>query len=464
MRKFRYLPLIFLAFCAAISSCDDDVTTIGSSLITDQSEIVIDSSFVLSGHSVRNESVQSRTVTQLIGRIQAEGFGSLSSEIVTQFMSAVSLDTVGVGVDDITSMEMLMFFDRGSFTGDSLAPMGLKVYPLTKQLPSPIFSNFDPKDYYDASSVWNTEIYTGNALHNDSLNNLNYRTIRVSLPLDFAKKFYKEFLTNPSTFATPQSFTRFFPGLYITNSFGQGRITNVKETRINMYYQRHDTYSPNDSTTRDTIYNLGRAYMAVTPEVITNNIIKFDISDELKAKVAEGQSLLVAPAGYDVELNFPASAIVNAYNSQAGKLAVINTLTMTIPCEKIENDYGIEPPQNILMVLKKDKDSFFAKNSLTDNAKSFLASYDSATNSYVFSDMRQYILDMLSKGSLTGDDYTFILTPVYITTETSSGSYYSSGTVYTTSIAPYVTGPAMVKLKLDEAKIKLTFGKQSTIF
>ena len=90
-----------------------------------------------------------------------------------------------------------------------------------------------------------------------------------------------------------------------------------------------------------------------------------------------------------------------------------------------------------------------------------MATYNSARKSYIFSEMRQYILDMLAKSAVTSDDWTFIITPVNVETETTSSSYYSSGTTYITNVSPYVTKPAMVKLNLEKAKIKLTYSKQS---
>lgn len=462
MKKiFSFLSIFAVA--SSILSCDDDVSTIGSSLITDQAQIVIDSTFTVSGVSVPNTSIQSRTVTQLIGKLNAKGYGTLSSEIVTQFMPAISLDTAGTSADDIRSMEMLMFFDAGAFTGDSLAPMGLKVYPLTKQLPSPIYSNFDPTGYYDESNMWNSRIYTGNALYNDSVNKQSFRTITVELPLSFAKSFYNEYLSSPETFQTPSAFAKFFPGLYISNSFGQGRITNIRETRINMHFLRHGKVMK-DSVERDTTYNISRSYMAVTPEVVTNNIIRLDLADELTQRIAAGQQLLVAPAGYDVEMTFPAKELLDAYKRQSGQLSVINTLTMSIPAEEIANDYGIEPPTDILMVLKKEKDQFFAKNSLNDSKTSFLATYDKVSKKYIITAMRDYMLNLLEKATLTPEDYTFTLTPVNVEKETQQGSYYQSATSYVVAITPYVTGPAMVRLLIDKTKITLTFGKQSTNF
>lgn len=450
--------IIGLGVTAAVIGCDDNVSGIGSSLIDDDASIIVDSSFQLTGQPVTNTTVQSRTTNQLIGDLTAKEYGSFSSDFVSQFMSAMTIDTTGVTANDIDSVKLLMFFTAGSITGDSLVPMGLKVYPLTAQLPTPIFSDFDPTAYYDESDCWtrNSQIYTGNALYSDSVNALNYRTISVKLPLEFGRRVFNEYRANPSTFATPDAFCKFFPGLYIKNTFGSGRVINIRESRINFYYRKKTQKTVNGEA-RDTIINTNATYMAVTPEVISNNIINMTVCDDLHAMAARNVPILVAPAAYDVKLTFPTREILAAYRRSGEDMAVINTLTMSIPVEDITNGYNILPPTNVLLVLAKDKDQFFANNKIADNKTSFLAPYNSLTESYDFAEMRQYILDMLAKNDLSADDYTFIITPVDVVTENSSSSYYSQGQTYITAVNPYVSGPAMCTLNLEKAKIKFTY-------
>ena len=66
--------------CAIIlSACDDDKsTTVGSSLVTSPVKIVVDSTFQLTGRSIRNQDIQSRTIQQLLGVIDAKEYGKLS--------------------------------------------------------------------------------------------------------------------------------------------------------------------------------------------------------------------------------------------------------------------------------------------------------------------------------------------------------------------------------------------------
>ena len=464
MKLRNILSILILAFSIGLYSCEDSVSTLGSSLIVYETEVAIDSTFTLTGQPVSNSDIQSRTITQILGSLSAKEYGDFSSDFVTQFMPALQIDTTGVKVNDIDSAKLYMFFTAGNFTGDSIVPMGFKLYPLKKQISSPIYSNFDPSDYYDESDCWTPEsqIYTGNALYNDSINALNYRSVSVKLPKEFAKSFYSEYIERPETFATPQTFAKFFPGLYVKNSFGSGRVINFSECRINLYYKRHKTITV-DGKERDSVFNISSALMAVTPEVVTNNIIRMQLSDELKSKIEDNKEpIIVAPASYNVELTFPAEEIIRRYRENSGPLSVINTLTMSIPVEYIKNNYNINPPKHVLLVLSTEKDKFFANNQLDDNKTSFLTEYNPLTKSYDFVGLRDYILNALSKEKLTQEDYTFTLTPVNVVTEESQSSYYSQGQSFVSAITPYVAGPAMCKLDLQNAKIIFTYSKRQS--
>ena len=456
MKSIKLLATVLIS-AIALSACQDDTTTVGSSLITEQTEIIIDSTFTASGTTLLDPVVQSRTITQLLGCLDAKELGSFKSDFVCQFLPSLSMETKGVTVEDIDSAKLIMFMVPGDFTGDSLVPMGIEVYPLTKQLPYPIYSDFDPKGYYDESKKLGSTIYTAHAMYNDSVNALNFRSFSITLPRSLGQDLYSAYLQDSSMFALPDKFTTLFPGLYVTTSFGSGRVINISETRINIYYRQHTTATVDD-VEKDTVYNKVRSYFAVTPEVITNNNISLKLSEQLTELAKQGNSLLVAPAGMETKIIFPTPALVQTYRKGAGNLSVLNGLSFEIPAETIENTYGIEPPADVLLILEKDKDKFFAENKITDNLTSFSASYNSLNKSYSFTAMRDYLVEMLKKDTLEPEDYTFLLVPVNI--ETESNSSYGSTVSYITTISPYVQKPAMVKLDINNAKIKLTYTRQ----
>lgn len=458
--NLRHLTIALLAFIVAgtaLVACDEN-STVGESLVEDKIAVTIDSSFTISARSVADRSVPARTLSQLFGRIDVEGYGHLSSDVVTQFMPASTLDTAGVTVNDIDSLKLILNIAAGDFIGDSIAPMGLEVYRLDKLLPSPIYSDFDPKGYYDASQPIGSTIFNLSTLGMpDSLAAIykGDKTVAIDLPVSLGKEMFSAYMADQQLFATPTAFTdKVFKGLYIRNSFGSGRLTRVSQTMINMYYHKKTV---NDAG-RDTVVDMTGYYFAVTPEIITNNIIDYNIAPAISRRIADGEDLVVAPAGYNVEINFPGREIVAAYHAGKGDLSVINTLSFTLPVEELEGHEGLVPPPYLLMVKTSEKDQFFAQSKLPDNKTSFYATYDSTGKRYVFSNMRQYILDLVEAKEISDEDTAFTLCAINVTTEQSNSYYNPTPTV--TGITPYVAGPVAVKFLTDKAKIYFTYSTQ----
>lgn len=454
MKTLKNLLIIAVAAVSGcFMACNED-STIGSSIVQDKIAVVIDSAYTLQARVVDNNAVQSRTISQLIGRIDAKGYGRLESDVVTQFMPASQFDTVRITPSQVDSLKIMMAVALNNIIGDSVVPMGIDVYKLNRQLPSPIYSDFNPADYYDPTPIASS-IYNVSSKSADTLISATTRYIQIKLPVEEGRRLYQEYLDNPSTFTSPTAFARFFPGLYLRNSYGSGRIVNVTSTLMQMYY--HYTYR--NAQNRDTTVNRVGNYFAVTPEIITNNNISFLPSQSIDQAVAKGEAIITAPTGSDVELTFPTEKIIADYRTANSDLTVINSLSFSLPGETITNEYQIAPPQYILMVLKSKKAEFFANNSLPDNKTSFYAEYNSTTGSYSFADMRTYLMDMLEKQSLVPDDYVFTVTPVTATFETST-SYYQTSKILV-GIAPYVAAPVMVRLRPDKAKIKFTYSSQT---
>lgn len=446
---------------AIFTSCNN-TSTVGSDLVSDEVAIVVDSSFTLSARSVQSDAVLSRTTVQLLGLIDVPEYGAIRSDFVTQFMPSDVMDTTGVTVNEIDSLKLVMLVNQTSFTGDSLALMGLDVYPLTKQLSAPIYSNFDPAGYYDPNGRIGSAVYNlSKASEPDSLKTRTYYSIFVDLPLELGRKFFQEYRTNPATFATPSAFARFFPGLYVANSYGSGRISRIGNTSMRLYYHRNTkTEAGNDTT----IHYVG-SYFAVTPEIVTNNDISLDVSSNITTAISQGDAIMLAPAGYNVELTFPGREIAAAYRQGIKDgLGVVNKLSFRLPVADIDNKYGIGAPDDVLLVLKKDYEKFFIENNLPDNTTSFQASLtqlDDGTTAYVFPDMRQYIVNLLAKETITDDDVSFMLVPVYISYETNSNY---GGVTTMTAISPYVLEPKMGRILVDRAKINFIYSLQTTNF
>ncbi|MDE6542626.1 MAG: DUF4270 domain-containing protein [Muribaculaceae bacterium] len=457
-----YFLLAIIAAAILPQSCGD-TSNIGTSLVQDEISIVMDSSWVATGVPMENTKLASKTTTQLLGIIEAGEYGKFSSDYVTQFMPAGKITTNRVPVENIDSCYLVLSVPEGAYVGDSLVPMGLEVYPLTRQLPSPVYSDFDPAGYYDENDKLASYIYTGSNMNApDSLKGYGYVFHFIPMPRELGQRLYKGYLENPAMYLTPQSFAQFFPGIYVKNSFGSGRVIKIAQSLLRLHYHID---SVSATTGRDTLYRYTGNYYATTPEIVTNNNISYEMSPTLAGEINRGRNIISGPAGTDVQINFPAKQMLDSYREKAaGKLAVVNTLSMSIPTTDIENNYGIKAPENVLLVLKSKKQKFFADNQLNDNVTSFLGTYNAPTKAYIFSDMRGYFLDLLKKDVVTEEDYEFCLTPVTLVTtteESTSYYYYSQSTTTTVGVSPYVEQPAMTELDINKAKIILTYSLQS---
>lgn len=459
--KLKSLSAAAIAIAAishiTFTSCDDDDSNIGSSIVEDQISITVDSLYTVEGKSIANTALQSRTLLQLLGRIDAEGYGSLSSEVVTQFMPSVTLDTTGVNVNTIDSIKLMLGVYHGNFVGDSVAPMGIEVYRLKRNLPSPIYSNFDPTGYYDPADKLGSNVYNASTMgESDSLKNATYHTVSVKLPRSLAQELFTAYKTQPANFSTPSAFIdNVFKGVYIRNSYGSGRLTLVSNTLMRVYYHRIIKKDDGSDSTQFAMAN----YFAVTPEIVTNNNIGLSIAQDVKQKIADGENIAVSPAGYDVEFKFPIEDIIASYKEGKGSESIINTLTFTIPVDSVDNKFGFGPAPYMLMIPKNKKNEFFQNNSLPDNVTSFYAEYDETRHQYAFTGLRAYLMEMLKKENISGDDCTFVFTPVNVNTE-SSGNYYYGTTTTVTSVTPYITKPTMTKMLFDKAKIRFTYSNQ----
>ena len=468
MKRFFHVLLAAAAMVGLIACTDE---TIGVSITDNVSSIIEDSSFVITGHSVLNDRIQMRTTTKMLGELSADGYGQLGAEAVTMWMPAIKIDTAGIKAENIDSCRLFLSMpvNRG-YTGDPMAPMRLNVYRLNKSLPSPIYSDFDPEDYYNASDLLASESYspmsgwvrTVQSYVTGTLAVDTVRLISVPMPTSLGRELFNAYVNDPSLFSTPKSFASVMPGIYINNSYGSGHVININSTELEVYY--HKRVMANDSTEVDSTFS--QTYLASSPEVVSNNIIRFDMDDALVSMANSGEALIVAPAGYEVQVHFPIQDIIDKYQANIGNnRSVINSLSLELPVSIPETEYNIQPPTYLLMVKTSKKDNFINGDSLANNKDSFYAIYDSSSKSYYFTGLRNYIINILNNqgGIATEDDFNFTITPVDVTNYVYSTGYYyyGGGTSSTvTKISPMVSRPAVARLLLDKAKIKITYSKQ----
>ncbi len=411
----------------------------------------------------------SRTQTKLLGRINVPEYGSLECSFVSQLMCATKMNIPdSITVNDIDSIRMVLTVPRGSLTGDSLAPQQLKVYRLTRQLPSDINSAFDPDGYYDPSSPLGVRSYTLSALSmNDSLfKKQESIRIPIMLPKKMAQDVFNAYKNNPGIFQWPQTFAQYFPGVYVEQNFGNGCIGVISSMKFFTYwhymrqvYQKKDDdsgeYHYVPTLTRDSV-----CLFSSQPEVLSANKVTYKVSDYLKKLANSGKAIITTPGGYYVNVKFPAQEIIDKYDKDLYSIAVVSKLSFEIPAEAVENDYGLDAAPHLLMVKSSEREAFFRDNKIPDGKTSFYAPYNTESKSYTFSGMREYILELIDSGKAVDPaDMEFSLVPVVVSTEEVPG--YTSTTTYVTRCAPYIGRPTVTQLDTDKAIVCFTYSRQT---
>ena len=278
------------------------------------------------------------------------------------------------------------------------------------------------------------------------------------------KRIFNKYKEDPEVFSMPSEFAKFFPGIYMNISYGNGRMVNIKGIFMTMHYRAID----NEKGKIDTLsYN----YLGVTPEISSINHFALTPDEQLQAKVEENNAvgkkvIAQAPIGYIPIIKFPTANIIKKYQEkleESNRIQnILNYLSFTIPVVANE-DAQLAPPQHLLFIRASQVKDFFEQKLLPDDISTMYATYDKGKGAYNFGDISNYIRNILKRDdpTVTEDDETIALIPVSVFSETSS-SYYET-TTSVVSVTPYSQSPAIVELDLDGAQIKIIYTTQKPI-
>ena len=373
---------------AILGGCNDELSEVGSSIQPDgdKSFVYVDS-FQLSAKTVLMDSVYARTTSGLLGEIYDPLYGNIKSDYLCQFYCPENYQFQNTPLNGvIDSMDLRIFYS--SWVGDSLTPMQVTVYPITTVPERNFYTNVDPEKYCDMQTVLGQKMYTAyDVTISDSVRNgLTSTTytpvVRVKLPTEIGQDFYNETVNNPGSFENQDAFNQYFPGLYITNTFGSGNLLTVYQTSFFIYYR----YTVEGSAGQDSIVN-GREQFNVTREVIQlNHVANANLEPLLLPD--EKYTYMRTPAGVYTELTLPITEIKETVGSR-----FLNNLPLTLHAMPQENwDYAFEPPSYLLLLPTDSVKGFFEQNKVENNETAFLSGiYDSSTRTYTFGNICKLI-------------------------------------------------------------------------
>lgn len=440
---------------AILSGCNDDLTQVGIGTMPETDGVTVQAdTFFMKARTLQTDSVYARTRRGTLGEIYDPLYGNLKSDYICQFYCPENYKFRFKPIDGkIDSIDFKIFYS--SWTGDSLTPMRVQLYQISKPLPRDFYTNIDPTLYANLQTTFGSQTYTSfdtsvpdsirYAKNSDGTYTYQPRvTIRMSKEL--GQKFYDETQNNPSSFKDQNAFNQFFPGIYVTNTYGTGNILDVEASEMGIYYKYvGKTKADANGNTRDTVMVAVERF-SVTDEVIQLNRFKnTDMSHLLEPN--DSIAYLKSPAGVYTQLTIPSQDIAPLIKDRI--LSNMELKLKALPQEDWK--YAFEAPEAILILPSDSVDTFFKKNQIENNFTSFVGKYATSTRTYAFGNISNMLKNHMEKAP--DKDLVISVIPIKQNT-TDTRNYYGQTTTYTVSVNNYMK-PSGVKLRIDKEAMQM---------
>jgi hypothetical protein len=303
-----------ILFCLALGliyiGCEDSINNIGIGIQPDTDKISIyDTTVIVEARTVKVDSVYAKTANGFLGEYYDPSYGTIKSGYACQYYPSIGFYAVDSIVDNkVDSVVLNVYY--ASYEGDSLAPMELTVYKVVEELDKHYYTNVDPASFCDMNHPMAKQAYTARNLNvSDSalLANNYMRSISVPLPNKLGEDYLR--MVKNGELKNVKDFLNFFPGTYITTTFGTGSMLNVEYTEIYVYCTRYATVRNYENTADSIALKPDVAAFTVTKEVVQFNNFK-NTNDVFLLEDNPEKTYLKSPAGVFTELTIPIREII----------------------------------------------------------------------------------------------------------------------------------------------------------
>ena len=450
--KLKYL-FALATVLLMLTSCDDDTATLGvdmmptADLITKnfQTYEVTTESYAV------GDAVLARTSKSYLGRFTDPETGTtVKSDFLTQFHCDENYELpTNIENDECTQLDLRLLVE--DFVGDSLASFKLSVYELTEQLDpnADYYTNIDPTKYYDTTAepiatkcfTLSDRTITDSARWSKSYVN----NIRVSLPPSLGTKIIADYRQHPEHFANTSTWLRSenpcSKGLYFKLESGDGAMAYIDIVQLNMFFKYYDEGYKKDTTGVSTF----AATEAVVSATRFENLNLETLLDDTDA------TYLKSPAGIFTLATLPADKInVNDTINSA-------QLTLTRYNDKVDSSFKLAIPKTVLLVRLDDYlNGFFENYQVNDSKESYLATFNSSNNTYVFSNIARLVTRMAKEkqeGKASENWNKVLIIPVE-TTKDSNGNIVKLNHDFSMSSARLVGGSTKIKMDVIYSSFK----------
>ena len=429
-----------LVIAVAFTACDNTTDSIGHTIIDGANIAIATDTFSVSTQSLLADSVLSRNITAYLGKVRDPETGAyITGDCMIQFNCLEgfsfpkkdSIRSVENGEVIADSCEIRLF--TSGYYGDSITPMKMRVYEMDKPMNEGrnYYSNFDPKkegfiatngyfvnrpytiiDMSEVDSIRESQYYQNNIR---VLLNAKYTDRNGNQYKNYGTYILRRYFSNPSDFKNDYTFIHnVVPGFYFQNTGGLGSMAYIGSSQLNVYFQ----YVYNDSVMKGVVTFAG------TEEVLQTST--FTNSQSIKDLAKDNTcTYLKSPAGIFTEMVLPIDEIFSGHDKEYITSAKISL-------KRINNTsiskYALGAPSTLLIIPKSEMFSFFENNKIVDYKSSFLATYDTSTNSYTFNNISG-LVNYLNQNRNNADWNKVVVIPVsiaYRTDATTGGQTIAS--------------------------------------
>lgn len=501
--KLSYI-LIFVAALLCTTSCDETTDEIGAGLAGNMDRFIANAdTFLIQSQTKMLGAVQCRSSKANLGCIRDYDTGSLiRGSYSTQFYILdgdlfPELDSIRstnpkfedladkshIAINQVISDSTYIYVVPTNIIGDSLQPMHLNVYELTKPIPDgkTYLSDFDPskEGYVDINSKplkSMTFTMADQTVDSVTANSSDYTSI-FRIPLNetyerdgvsynnlgsyIMQRYYQSKRDNDGAFNNSNTFAhKVFPGIYVTIDNGEGAMATISGTGINIGFH----YWANDTTTNSP----GHTTLFGTDEVLQTTCVETN-KDALQSLISDNYTYLKSPAGLYTELTIPVEKVMENHEKDS-----LSKAKVTLQCMNSDGYEGksYKAPSYVLMIPADSVQTFFNEKKLTDGRTAFLASYSSSANSYTFDNfagMIAYMNNLKKSGKASENWNKVAIIPVAVSTTSSqaSSSYsyygYSSGNT-STKITAIIPEMSLSSVKLVGGPNAMEVTKMSVVY